>query len=603
MRETAGQSRIGGPGRWSLADLLPSTDGPQFGGVLGRLEEAVRGLEAARAGLGPEIPLAQFETLVARFEEVTALSRRLRAYAMLWVSGDTGSQAALAFQGRVEKILTQARNRTLFFELWWKGLPEAAVVRLLPACGDASYYFESLRRFVPHTLSEPEERVINLKNPNGAGALVTLYHMLTNRFTFRLAIDGGTKELTRAGLMAYTSDPSASYRAAAYQELYRVYGESGTVLGQIYQHVVRDWADEQMTLRKFSSPIGPRNLGNDIPDAAVDTLLSACRENAGLFQRYFRLKASALGLDRLRRYDLYAPLGTSSRTTPFSRAVERVDASLRAFSLKVADAARQVLAAGHLDSEVRPGKVSGAFCYGVVPGLAPWVLVNYVGKEDSVSTLAHELGHAVHALMAAAHSVLTFHSALPLAETASVFAEILLLQDALAQETDAQVKRDLLVRFIDGVYATVLRQAYFILFEREAHALIREGVTTDALAQRYLANLTEQFGDAVEVPEEFRWEWTSIPHIYETPFYCYAYSFGQLLVLALYRRYREEGVKFVPKYLRILSYGGSKSPGEILHEAGVDITRRTFWQGGFGVLEEMIRDLEALQGSIHSACP
>lgn len=583
------------PGRWSLAELLPASEGVELDRVLDALEAGVERLEAARGDLCPDISADRFRLLVGAIEDVEALSRRLHAYGMLWFSEDTGSQAALAFQGRVEKILTDVRNRTLFVELWWKGLPGGAVRRLLPVCGDAAYYFESLRRFVPHTLSEPEERIINLKRPNGTGALVTLYQMLTNRFTFHLKLNGDSKVLGRAGLMAYASDPSPERRAAAYRELYRVYGDSGTVLGQIYQHVVRDWADEQVMLRGFESPIGPRNLGNDIPDAAVDALLSVCRDRVGLFQRYFRLKAAALGLDKLRRYDLYAPLGTITRTYAFPEAIEQIDASLRSFSPMLADEARRVIDAGHLDAEVRAGKVSGAFCYGVGPDLVPWVLTNYVGKEDSVSTLAHELGHAVHALLAADHSVLTFHSALPLAETASVFAEILLLQHSVSRETDARVKRDRLVQFIDGAYATVLRQAYFVLFEKDAHALIRDGVTTDALCDRYLENLAEQFSDAVEVSDEFRWEWASIPHIYETPFYCYAYSFGQLLVLALYQRYREEGSDFVPKYLRILAYGGSRSPGEILREAGIEIAEPNFWRGGFDVLEEMIAELEALQ--------
>ena len=197
------------------------------------------------------------------------------------------------------------------------------------------------------------------------------------------------------------------------------------------------------------------------------------------------------------------------------------------------------------------------------------MLVNYNGKIDDVSTLAHELGHAVHALMAPDHSALTFHSSLPLAETASVFSEMLLLERLLCEEDDPAVRRDILARFVDNAYATVIRQAYFVLFEREAHDLIEEGQTTEFLAERYLANLQEQFGDAVELSDEFRWEWVSIPHIYATPFYCYAYSFGQLLVLALYRQFETEGETFVPKYLKILAYGGSQSPAAILEEAAL----------------------------------
>jgi oligoendopeptidase F len=258
------------------------------------------------------------------------------------------------------------------------------------------------------------------------------------------------------------------------------------------------------------------------------------------------------------------------------------------------DEDKRVLDEGHLDSEVRPGKYGGAFCYGVLPGLTPWVLTSYNGKGEDISTLAHELGHAVHALMAADHSPLTFHSSLPLAETASVFSEILLLEHQLKSESDPTLKREMLARFVDGTYATVIRQAYFVLFEREAHSLIKAGATSDTLSERYLANLNEQFGDAVEVSDEFRHEWVSIPHIYSTPFYCYAYSFGQLLVLALYKRYKEEGSAFVPKFLKILAYGGSKSPQEILAEAEIDIASPDFWRGGFEVLQGMIDELEGL---------
>ena len=267
---------------------------------------------------------------------------------------------------------------------------------------------------------------------------------------------------------------------------------------------------------------------------------------------------------------------------------------LKGFSLALADHALRVFSDDHLDSEVRPRKSGAAFCASPLPGLTPWVLVNYNGKVSDVATLAHELGHAVHAQMAQDHSVLTFHSSLPMAETASVFVEVLLLERLLSEEADPALRRDILARFVDDAYATVMRQAYFVLFEREAHALIETGQTTDYLAERYLANLEEQFGDSVELSDEFRWEWVSIPHIYQTPFYCYAYSFGQLLVLALYRQFETEGETFIPRYLKILAYGGSQSPAEILDEAGIDVTSAAFWQGGFDVIAGMIDELETL---------
>jgi oligoendopeptidase F len=326
----------------------------------------------------------------------------------------------------------------------------------------------------------------------------------------------------------------------------------------------------------------------------VDTLLEVCRDNARLFQEYFRLKAGWLGMDTLRRYDIYAPLRASDKTFPFDEAANMVLDSLNGFSPSLADHARHVFTEGHIDSEIRPRKRGGAFCHGVLPNLTPWVLVNFAGTARDVATLAHELGHAVHSMMAAEHSALTFHSSLPLAETASTLSEMVLRDRFLAVETDPAVRRDLLADAVDDAYATVMRQAYFVLFEREAHGLVDEGQSTDVLAERYLANLGEQFGNAVEVSDEFRWEWVSIPHIYHTPFYCYAYSFGQLLALALYQRFREEGQSFVPGFLRLLTYGGSASPAKILGEAGVDMADAAFWQGGFNVIAGMIDELQTL---------
>jgi len=582
------------PSRWSLHALLPATTGPELDRVLADLEDTVARLEACRADLSPDLPEAEFVRLMALVERGEALARRLQAYASLWFAEDTQNQEALAFRGRMDRVLTDVRNRTLFFSLWWKGLDEGPAARLLKVSGDWSYYLESLRRFKPHTLSEPEEKVINLKDVNGVRALQTLYDMMTSDLKFRLEVDGRVRELTRTELMPYIKGPSPALRAAAYREMYRVFGEKAPILSQIYQHIVRDWASENLLLRRFASPIAVRNLENDIPDPVVDTLLEVCRQNATLFQRYFRLKAGWLGMERLRRYDLYAPLSSSDQAYPFGQAVELVLDSLNNFSPLLADHARRVLSEGHLDAEVRPRKDTGAFCYGVLPGLTPWVLVNYNGRVGDVATLAHELGHAVHALMAAAHSPLTFHASLPLAETASVFAEMLLLERLLAEERDRAVRRDLLARFLDDTYATVMRQAYFVLFEREAHARIEAGCTTDELAACYFANLSEQFGEALEMSDEFRWEWVTVPHFYQVPFYCYAYSFGQLLVLALYRQFKDEGPTFIPRYLTILAHGGSRSPASILREAGVDMASPAFWQGGFDLIAGMIAELETI---------
>jgi len=579
---------------WTLAALLPAHEGAEFERILAELEQQVAQFEAGRERLSPEISNEAFMELMQLAETIRASTGRLVAYAYLWFAEDTQAQEALGFLGQMDQLSTEIKNRMLFFSLWWKGLDEEPAQRLLAASGDYAYYLESLRRFKPYTLSESEEQIINLKDVNGANALVKLYHMITNRFSFELEIDGEVKEMTRAELSQYVRDPSPEMRAAAYQELYRVYSDQGTVLGQLYSHLVRDWGSENVTLRSFDSPISVRNLGNDIPDPVAETLLDVCRKNMPIFHRYFRLKARWLDVDKLRRYDIYAPVGAAEKTYPFAEAIDLVLDSLAQFSLTLADYALRVFADRHVDAAIRPGKRSGAFCYGVLPGVTPWVLVNYVGKTSDVLTVAHEIGHAVHALVAQDHSVFTFHSALPMAETASVFSEMLMADRLRSEEKDPAVLRDLLVTTLDDAYATIARQAYFVLFEVEAHKRAVEGATTDDLCALYLDNLHEQFGDSVEISGDFRWEWTAIPHIYATPFYCYAYSFGQLLVLALYRQYKNESASFVPRYLNILSYGGSASPEHIISEAGFDMTLPDFWQGGFDVLREMLDELEAL---------
>ncbi len=581
--------------KWTLEAILPAPAGPDLEQALADLEAATAAIEALRPDLSPDMAGEDFAWAVQALETFAVVASRLDSYGSLWFTEDTQNQEALAFMGRIEQVLTEAQNRTLFFTLWWKSLDDEAAGRLLPYAGDGRYKLEQDRLFKNHTLAEAEEQIINLKDVNGMNALVKLYDMLTNKFVFKLEVDGETKELTRDGLMVYVRHPSPELREAAYKELYRVYQGEATVLSQIYIHRVRDWANENLKLRRFSSPIAVRNLANDIPDTVVDTLLDVCAEQAPVFQRYFRLKAGWLGLpdNKLRRYDLYAPISQgATKTIEYGDAVEMVMDSLNEFSPEVAGLAHRVFKDRHIDAENRPGKRGGAFCASILPGLTPWVLVNYTGEPRQVATLAHELGHAIHAMLAADHSVLTFHSALPLAETASVFAEMLLTERLLERESDPQVRRDLLADAVDDMYATVLRQAYFVLFEREAHRRVAEGQTMAELNQYYLANLAQQFGGAVDVSEDFQYEWIAIPHIFHVPFYCYAYSFGQLLALSLYEQYRQARNSFKPKLLKILAYGGAASPHLILSEAGINMANSDFWRGGFKVIEGMIDQLE-----------
>ena len=577
--------------RWSLKELLAEPIEPAIEQMLVQLEEDIAELESRRAGLMEDISSQAFQEMLKMIEKINSLMKRLEAYAFLWLSEDTQNEVALNLRDRLDQALVDLGNRVLFFEIWFKDLPDDSAKRLIQNSGDLGYYLESIRRFKPHTLNEREEKILAMKDPNGIDALVSLYEMITNRFSFTLEVDGQKKSMTRDELTTYYYNSSSKVRQAAYQELYRVYRENSTVLAQIYSHRVRDWHAEGIELRGYSSPISARNLGNDLPDEVLETLLSVCRKNASLFQRYFLFKAKHLGTDKLRRYDIYAPLTNADKKYEFEYSRNLILDTFRDFSPYMAELATRVLDQQHLDAQVRQGKRGGGFCLSTLPELTPWVLVNFNGRAGDIATLAHELGHAVHAMLAGGHSVLSFHPPQPLAETASVFAEMQLTDRLLREEHDPAVHRDLLVRVVDDAYATVIRQAYFTIFERDAHRMLVEGSSFDDLCKHYYSLLQEQFGQALELSDEFKWEWITIPHIYETPFYTYSYSFGLLLVLALYQQYRREGTTFIPRYMKILSYGGSAAPMKILQEAGLDVNSPAFWQGGFDVLAEMISEL------------
>ena len=580
--------------KWDLGELFSGFDSQELQGAFDNVEEQVTSFEGVRGKLNPDIDAWTFLDVVRASEETTRVINRIYAFAGLSFAADTQDQNAQSLMGRVQQFVAEIQNRTLFFNLWWKDLDDANAQRLMDASGDYRYYLEEIRHFKPHTLSEAEEKVINLKDVTGSSALVNLYDAITNRYVFKLEVNGEIKELTRAQLQPYIQGPNPDLRAKAYQELYRVYGEDGHALGQMYQTRARDWHNENIIMRKFSRPISVRNLANDVPDEAVNVLMDVTKKNSKIFQRYFKMKAKHVGMEKLRRYDIYAPVAKSDKAFEFGDAARMVLESFSAFEPQVGDLAQRVFDQDHLDSEVRKGKQGGAFCASINPENTPYVLMNYTGRARDVATLAHELGHAIHAMLASHHSTFTFHSSLPLAETASTFGEMMLTEKLLSEETDETVRRDILFKQMDDAFATILRQIYFAMFERDAHEMIQKNASTDELCAAYMENLREQFGDSVELSDEFKWEWVSIPHIYHTPFYVYAYAFGQLLVFSLYQQFKAEGESFKPKYLKILSAGGSEAPEKILSEAGINIRSAEFWQGGFDVLNRMVDELEKL---------
>lgn len=580
--------------KWDLSPLYPGYESAELQSAFDMIEEQVTSFEGLRDKLKPDMPEDQFLQAVKSSEESTRVANKLYSFAGLSFSADTQDQKAQSLQNRVLQFLAEVENRVLFFSLWWKELDDENAKRLMANSGDYKYYLEAIRLYKPHTLSESEEKVLNIKNVTGSNALTNLYDSITNRYMFKMKVNGKEKEMTSSELFSYRYSTDPKVRAESYQSQFKVYAEDGPILGQMYQTRVRDWHNENVNLRKFKSPIAVRNLSNDVPDEAVEALLSVAKKNVGIFQRYFKMKAKYIGMKKIRRYDIYAPVARSKKTYSWDEAVNMVLDSFNAFSPKISELAKRVFDQNRIDSEIRKGKNGGAFCWGFLPEETPYVLVNYQGTGREVATLAHELGHAIHAMLASHHSTFTFHSSLPLAETASTFAEMVLIDKLLAEEKDESVRRDILFKQMDDSYATIMRQSYFAIFEKEAHELVMKNASVDDLCKAYLDSLKQHFGDSLDLSDEFKWEWVGIPHIYHTPFYVYAYAFGQLLVLALYQQFKAEGETFKPKYLKILSAGGSEAPEKILKEAGIDIRDAKFWQGGFDVLEKLVSELEKM---------
>lgn len=575
--------------KWDLSDICKEFNDEILKKNFEEIDQKVRAFEAIRKDLNDDTGSEKVLEALKNMEETCLIMYRISAYASLKLSENTSDHAYQAFNSKIEQFLTEIRNRQLFFYLWWKDLDDSRAKEILKDLGKYAFMMESSRRFKKHTLNENEEKIIGLKNITGSSALANIYDIITNAYTFEFQ---GKKDVSREEVAKHVKDADPKIRKEAYDVLLSRYGENESALGEIYRGIVLDWINDGLKIRSYENPISIRNLGNNVPDEAVEALLNVSKKNIIVLQDYFKLKAKMIGVDKLRRYDVYAPLKDVAKDYKFDESKDIVLGVFKDFDEEIYGYAKRMFDKKHIHSDIQKGKRGGGFCSSVLPEIDPYILLNFVGKYNDVSTMAHELGHAVHDMIASDKSIFDWHSSLPLAETASIFSEMLLASNLLEKGLPKDEKIHLLATQLDGIYASIIRQAYFVIFEKKAHELIDKGATITELNDAYLELLKEQFGDSVEVEEIFKHEWKYIPHIYYTPFYCYAYAFGNLLVLALYKMYQDEGEPFIPKYKKILSYGGSESPVNILKEVGIDIKDEMFWQGGFDLIKDLVGNLK-----------
>ena len=583
-------------GGWDLSELAENPKSIAFQKQIQELEKQAMKFEKNKTKLKSKISPKEFKNILQQVEKISENMSKIGGYASLSYSSDTQSDEATSLMTRMSKLGSEISNKILFFDLWWKTqVDEKNAKRLMENTGDLREYLAHKRLFAKYALSEPEERIINTLDVTGISALVKLYDKITNVFEYQMKVGNKNKTMTREQLTNFVRSTNPKIRETAYKTILTKYVENKGVIGEIYQNIVLNWRDEGIEIRGYDSPISMRNIGNDVDDKTIESLLSICKKNSPVFQKFFAQKAKMLKMKKLRRYDVYAPAAANikEKNYTYNKSVKLVFESLGKFSSVLEEHARKVFNENHIDSAIRQGKRDGAFCSTLTPKITPFVLVNFTGKSRDVFTLAHELGHAVHSQAAQNRSILVQDAPLPLAETASTFSE-LLLYDNLSDKISDNEKKIMLSEKIDDLYATILRQSFFTIFEVDAHKQIGDGTTIDEISKIYLQNLKEQFGNSVNISEDFAIEWSCIPHFYHTPFYCYAYSFGNLLALSLFQRYKKEGKDFVPSYINILAAGGSQKPEKLLSEYGFNIRSPKFWQEGFDYIKEQVKALSSL---------
>jgi oligoendopeptidase F len=589
--------------RWDLSDLYAGPDDPRLDADLARALDAARVFAERYRGRVASLGAAELAAAVDALEASSDPTARVLAFAGLLFAADTSAPRHGALLQRVQERTSEIRNTLVFFELEWVAVPDDVAGRLLadPALARRRHHLASARRYRPHVLTEPEERLLEETANTGRRAFSRLFDEILGALRFRLEHAGGTEDLSEEEVLAKLYEPDRELRRAASAALTAGLRANARTLGFVFNTLVQDKAVLDR-LRRYASPLDERHLANEIDAAAVGALLSACERGYPLVARYYRLKARLLGLPLLEEFDRYAPLPGKEGARDFAEARRVVLEAYRDFSPEMAEIAGRFFERRWIDAELRAGKRGGAFSASTVPDLHPYVLLNYTGNLRDVMTLAHELGHGVHQWLARRQGLFEQDTPLTTAETASVFGEMLVFRRLLKEESDPRVRLALLCGKLEDAFATVFRQVVMTRFEEALHAARRsEGeLPIERVNALWLDANRPMFGNAVRLSDEYGYWWLYIPHFVHSPFYCYAYAFGELLVLALLRRYDEEGAAFVPRYLELLAAGGSEAPPVLLARVGLDITDPGFWDGGLALLASLVDEAERLAASLAS---
>lgn len=574
---------------WNVEDLLR---GRTIEALEQTVKEDVKKFSAQRKVLTDAITPEKLKEIIELKQKIIFDMEGLQDYYGMQFTINTKNEKVLAKMTYYDQLSSDLGNEMLFFSLWFMHLDDTVAEKLVnaPALKEYQYYLQLVRKAKPYTKDEETEKIITIKDIT-SGAYGQLYDILTNGFHYDF---DGKKEITQDELKTYVYDHDPEKRAAAYEKIFEPYVEHQTLLTEIYKNVVLDWDNESMKIRGYKTPISVRNTSNDIDQAAVEALTKTIRKHNAFFQDYFKLRRDINHKFGAKyensRYHIYAPFaGESKKEYSYTQAKELVLDTYKQFDERFYTAAKAIFDANHVHSHPQKNKQSGAFCSYLGGLIKPYVLLNHNGSVRDVFTMMHEFGHGIHGVLAEKQQPMMMHAAIPMAETASIMGEMILADRLLTESKDEKEKISILMHLLDNEWASITRQIYFAVFEEEAHEKIRAGATREELDNTYKELLKEQFGD-MTIPEVYKNEWSYLPHMHHTPFYVYAYAWGNLLVLVLYDKFKQEGKPFIEKLVNLLAAGGSKRPQELLADLGMDPTQESFWEGGFNIIkEQMVR--------------
>jgi oligoendopeptidase F len=580
---------------WDLTPLLNGA-GDDRAGTERMLDEArdrASAFSQAHAGKVAELDPAGLRDAMHELETINELIGRVGSYASLRFSVDTADPANGALLQLVQERATEVETLLLFFELEWAALQDDQAEALLadPGLDFCRHHLRSVRRYRPHLLSESEEKVLAEKSISSQAAWSRLF----GEVVAALRVNLDDQELTLDVALSRLQLPDRDVRREAAAAVSRTLEPGLRTRGFIYNTLIYDKSVEDR-LRSYPHWLASRNLSNEASDESVMALIEAVRARFDIPQRWYRLKARLLGIDRLADYDRSAPVLREDVVYSYAQSRELVLDTYQSFSPVAGKVVRRFFDERWIDAPPRPHKRGGAFCAYTVPSVHPYVLLNYTAQRRDVLTMAHELGHGLHAALAQPQGVFHQSTPLTLAETASVFGEQLVFGRMLSEAADDEHRLGLLAEQIDGAIATVFRQMAMNRFEHLVHTRRRsEGeLSTDRICESWVEAQGELFGDSVEITEDYRMWWSYVPHFINTPGYVYAYAYGQLLALSVYSRYLDEGDSFVPRYLELLSAGGSRSPEKLAEIVGIDLTDPGFWDAGLALIEKQLTEAEAL---------